>query len=70
MKKQGCIICGKPLKNGIMINGRGICKCCESRLSILEMNTDFYEYYKDCIRKNIAGPLLRLEGCRCQGYHL
>ncbi|MTK13788.1 MAG: sigma factor G inhibitor Gin, partial [Clostridiaceae bacterium] len=45
MKKQSCIICGKPLNNGIMIYGRGICKCCEERLVNLDDTTDFYNYY-------------------------
>lgn len=68
MKKQVCIICGKPLNDGIMIYGRGICKCCEKRLINMKINTDFYEYYKECIRKNIAQLVIREEGINWQNY--
>jgi len=53
MNKQNCIVCRKPLNNGIMINGRGICKCCEERLINVQVGTDFYQYYKKCIRKTM-----------------
>ena len=70
MKRQGCIICRKPLNSGIMVNGKRICKSCEERLINAEMDTDFYEYYKDCIRKTIVQTELRGEDTRCQSYHL
>ena len=70
MKKLCCIICRKPLNDGIMINGRGICKCCEDRLVRAQANTDFYEYYKHCIKKTVAEPMLRGEDTNCQNYHL
>ncbi|ERI95538.1 hypothetical protein HMPREF1982_00168 [Clostridiales bacterium oral taxon 876 str. F0540] len=70
MKKQACIICRKPLNNGIIINGKRICKCCEERLINSDMNTDFYDYYKDCIKKTIVQVTLRGEDTRCLNYHL
>lgn len=68
MKKQNCIICGKPLNNGIMIYGRGMCTCCEKRLINLELGTDFYNYYKDCIRKSMVQSVIRGEEINCQSY--
>ncbi len=70
MGKQVCIVCGKPLNDGIMIYGRGICRCCENRLINIERDTDFYEYYKECIRKTIVQLVIRGEGANCQSYHL
>lgn len=70
MKKQECIICRKPLTSGIIVNGKRICKCCEERLTNTKMDTDFYEYYKDCIKKNIVQVILKGEDFRCQSYHL
>lgn len=70
MKRQVCIICRKPLVGGIIVNGRRICKCCEKRLVNADMNTDFYEYYKNCIKKTIVQEALRGEEINCQSYHL
>lgn len=70
MKRQVCIICRKPLISGIIVNGRRICKCCEKRLVNSEMNTDFYEYYKNCIKSTIVQTALRGEEINCQNYHL
>lgn len=56
MKKE-CIICRKPLKDGIIINGKGICKNCEKRLIKLECGNDFYEYYKNRIKIGIIHNL-------------
>lgn len=70
MKKQSCIICGKPLNDGIMINGRGICKNCERRILIADESTDFYEYYKKCIKKSLAHGIIREVEYECQDYHL
>jgi hypothetical protein len=69
MKKKYCIICGKPLGNGIIIYGRGICKNCEERLIKLENNLDFYEYYKERISKTIVRFIIRGEITHCQNYH-
>lgn len=68
MTKRCCIICRKPLNNGIMIGGRGICKCCEERIINLRMDTDFYNYYKNCIKKNIAEAVIRGEENNCPNY--
>ena len=70
MKRQECIICRKPLNSGIMVNGKRICKSCEERLINAEIDTDFYEYYKNCIKKTIVQTELRGEDTRCQNYHL
>lgn len=69
MKKK-CIICGKPLKDGIIINGKGMCKACEERLVNLKDKNDFYEYYKECIKREIVHIILRGADCDCQNYHL
>ncbi|PJI08061.1 MULTISPECIES: sigma factor G inhibitor Gin [Clostridium] len=55
--KRECIICRKPLKDGIIIKGKGICKNCEKRLINLECGNDFYEYYKNRIKIGIINNL-------------
>lgn len=70
MSKQTCILCRKPLNNGIMINGRGICKCCEEKLISVQIDTDFYQYYKECIKKTMTKYMLREVENRCPNYHL
>lgn len=69
MKKRSCIICGKPINNGIMIYGRGICTCCEKRLVNLGYTTDFYNYYIERIRKVIVQDVIRGEEINCRSYH-
>lgn len=69
MIKCCCIICRKPLKNGIIIGGRGICKSCEEKLTNANMDTDFYIYYKDCIKKNLGESIMREEDKDCMNYH-
>lgn len=59
MKDKCCIICGKAQKDGIMIYGRGICEKCEKNLVSMDECTDFYWYYKECIKKNITQILLQ-----------
>lgn len=68
--KKNCIICGKVLKDGIMINGKGMCKACEKRLVKLKDKNDFYEYYKECIKKEIVHIISRGADYDCQNYHL
>ncbi len=70
MKKPCCIICGKPLNDGIIISGKGICRNCEEKLVNAIPETDFYEYYKFCIRKKITSNFLRRERKYCQSYRL
>ncbi|WP_373899504.1 sigma factor G inhibitor Gin [Haloimpatiens sp. FM7315] len=69
MNKKNCIICGKPLNSGIIIKGRRICASCEKRIVKCHMDTDFYEYYKNCIKRNFASYMLRGEDLTCQDYH-
>ncbi|MEW8956157.1 sigma factor G inhibitor Gin [Clostridium sp.] len=55
MSRSLCILCRKPLTDGIIVNGRCICSKCEIKMVNLKYyNTDFYNYYKDCIKKHIA----------------
>lgn len=70
MTKPICIICRKPQRSGIMISGRGICNCCEERLMNLRVESDFYEHYKECIKKTMVQSIIRGEDRRCQSYHL
>ena len=70
MQKEKCIICRKPLNDGIIINGRGICVNCEGRIIEAKANTDFYEYYKNCIRKSLVQFIPRGVTKDCQNYHL
>ncbi|MCY6484777.1 sigma factor G inhibitor Gin [Clostridium aestuarii] len=70
MQKRKCIICRKPLNDGIMINGRGICKNCEERIINSENGTDFYEYYINCIKKTIVHYMIRGVDYKCQNYPL
>ena len=70
MKKHNCTLCGKHLNGGIIINGTGICKNCEERLINTQIGTDFYIYYKDCIKKTIVQSLIREAEINCQNYHL
>lgn len=68
MEKQRCIICRKSLNNGIIINGRIICKSCEDRVVNAAVNTDFYNYYRDCIKKTVVDLLLRERSTSSQSY--
>lgn len=70
MRKVNCTICGKALNGGIIVNGTGICKNCEERIINTEVETDFYTYYKDCIRKTIVQSLIKEAEINCQNYHL
>lgn len=70
MKNHNCIICRKPLNDGIIINGRGICKSCEERLLKISMGSDFYNYYFKCIKRELAVPILKGEDNNCQSYRL
>ena len=61
MLKLRCIICRKELNNGIMINGRVICKSCEDRIVKAVVDTDLYDYYTDCLKKRIVSSIARME---------
>ena len=68
MKKHNCIICRKPIDNGIIVNGKCICSACEKRLVNLQVGSDFYEYYKQCIKKKFVQFKVVEE--ICQNYQL
>lgn len=53
MKNNQCVMCGKPLKNGIIVEGIIICRKCESRIIKENSDTDFYKFYKNRIKKYI-----------------
>lgn len=68
MLRKRCIICGKHINRGIMINGRYMCESCEKRLMNLDVYTDFYEYYKKRIRKCFKTFSQGGEDENCQDY--
>lgn len=70
MLKNICAICSKPLKNGIIINGKVICNNCEQRIIRTQMNTDFYDYYKSKIGKSVMYCMIKRERERCNDCHL
>lgn len=70
MKKVSCVMCRRPLNNGIIIKGIGICKSCEEKMIKEDMITDFYGYYLNCIKKHIIYQMIKGEDTRCQNYHL
>lgn len=57
--KTSCIICSKSSRNGIIIKGKIICNECEKKILSANINTDFYEYYKNQIKKNISMSLIK-----------
>lgn len=67
MNKE-CIVCRKPLDNGILIYGQKICENCEKRLLTIEADTDFYKFYKNCIKKNLVQLMPRGVNNKCQDY--
>lgn len=52
-----CIVCGKVGTTGIIIMGKKICTCCEQKAVEADINSEFYEFYKDRIMKNVLGKL-------------
>lgn len=63
-----CIICRKPLNNGIIVCGKGICETCEKRLLIIDRETDFYDFYKNCIKKKLVQLIPRGVNDNCRDY--
>lgn len=59
INKNKCIVCGKTHENGIIINGKKICRNCEMNLIGCKSNTDFYKYYLNCIKKNVTPHILK-----------
>ncbi|WP_115642134.1 sigma factor G inhibitor Gin [Clostridium putrefaciens] len=68
MGKEACIICRKSIKNGIMINRKYICKSCEQRLINCSTDTDFYEYYRQCIKRSLVQYVVRNNYFNIEGY--
>ena len=52
MNKSICIICGKE-GCGIMICGKLICTECEKKAIDCDINSDFYEFYKNRLKEEI-----------------
>lgn len=50
-----CIVCGKTGTTGIIIMSKKICTCCEQRAVEADINSEFYEFYKDRLVKNVLG---------------
>ena len=70
MKNINCIICRKPLNNGIIINSKGICKSCEERMLNMDVENDLYIYMVKRIKNSLVKPILRGVDGSCQYYHL
>lgn len=45
-----CFICGKPVYDGIIINGERICKECEKKIIKTDPSEEKYSEYKDKIK--------------------
>ncbi|MDT8715775.1 sigma factor G inhibitor Gin [Clostridium sp. 19966] len=69
MEKQKCIICRKNHSNGIIINGRFICNTCEARLINSNIETDFYKYYIECMKKIIMELMLRERTSKYESFY-
>ncbi|WP_426348248.1 sigma factor G inhibitor Gin [Alloiococcus sp. CFN-8] len=66
--KKSCILCRKSKSDGIVINGKRICKSCEEKLISIKAGNDFYEYYKECIKRDILSLTLRNKMINCTSY--
>lgn len=58
--KKICIICGEKNTNGILILDKKICTDCEKKAITADVNSEFYEEYKEKILKNVVGKLKKL----------
>ncbi|MGL4991646.1 MAG: sigma factor G inhibitor Gin [Sarcina sp.] len=58
--KKICIICGKKDTDGILILDKKICNDCEKKAITADINSEFYEGYKEKILKNVVGKLKKL----------
>lgn len=52
MSINRCIICNKQ-GYGIMIKGNLICTYCEKKVVECDVNSEFYQFYKDRLKKEI-----------------
>ena len=55
-----CIICGETNTRGIIIMNQKICIKCEEKAVEEDIGSEFYEFYKDRILKNVVGKLKKL----------
>lgn len=53
MHKSRCIICGKEGYDGIILRGKLICTCCEAKVMVCELDSDFYQFYKVRLKEEI-----------------
>lgn len=54
MRNCKCIVCGRTLKDGIILEGKLICSRCEKRMLIENNYTDVYKLIKNRIKKHIV----------------
>ena len=54
MRNCKCIVCGRTLKDGIILEGKLICSRCEKRMLIENNYTDIYNLIKNRIKKHIV----------------
>ncbi|WP_461207034.1 sigma factor G inhibitor Gin [Clostridium sp. DL1XJH146] len=65
-QKKYCIICGKRLNDGIIINGKGICRQCELMIIQSTSESEDYKYIKGCIKNTIVTKMLKGESENCK----
>lgn len=58
MKKIDCILCRKPLSNGIIILGKGICRECEKKIVESDINSEDYNIIEEKIKNSIVKTIL------------
>ncbi|MGL5633923.1 MAG: sigma factor G inhibitor Gin [Sarcina sp.] len=58
--ENACIICGNEEQRGIVILGKKICLECEEKAIKADINSDFYESYRQKIFTNVVGKLKKL----------
>jgi len=62
-----CIVCGKSIQEGIIVNSRFICLKCEERMVNSNIDTDFYNYFIDVLKKSRINKLdTKGESINCQ----
>lgn len=52
MDNMRCIVCGKE-GYGIIIRGKLICIECEKKVIECDINSDFYEFYKNKLKEEV-----------------
>lgn len=69
MDDKRCIFCGKPLNDGIIILGKRICRDCIVKIKFTKPDSIFYDYYRDCIKKEITKEIIKGEEFIWTDYH-